>query len=185
MRSNENLQALLGRNRADDAASQLSGSGFHLAVFGEFLDCPFHDLAAFLQVSHLTSLEDDRNLDLVLLFQELLGPFHLEVDVMGIGLGSQANFFQLDVVGALRRFLLAIVLVLAVIHDSADGRFFGRCNLHEIQAEFSCFFQSFFGSNNSQLGSVISNDSYGADSNLFIDPGWIPVDGLIPFLLQY
>ena len=52
-------------------------------------------------MGHFPTLEDHRDLHLVLVLEKLFGPFHFEVDIMGIRLGPQADFLELDVMSTL------------------------------------------------------------------------------------
>ena len=88
-------------------------------------------------VETLTSAEEHRKLDPIALFQETLGTFEFDVFVVGIGLGAEPDLFDLLLVVPLLLLLGLVVLVLAVIHDSADGRALVGGNLHEVHSRIA------------------------------------------------
>ena len=96
-------------------------------------ESPFFDMDDF------TSTKYDGYLHLVFVLQELLCLLDLEVDVVLARLRPQANFLGLGVMGALAGLFFLVVLVLAVIHDSANRWPFVRGHLHQIQIGFERF----------------------------------------------
>ena len=64
----------LGGDHANDSTAMLLRRCFHFADFAERLDHHLHDLAAFLDVGHFTSAEQDADLHFVFVLQELSPP---------------------------------------------------------------------------------------------------------------
>ena len=85
---------------------------------------------------HLAAAEKDRRLHLVAVSEEALDVLLLELIVVLVDLGPELDFFDVDDLLVLLRFarpLLFLVLILAEIHDPADGRHGGGRNLHQVQ----------------------------------------------------
>ena len=67
------------------------------------------------------------------MFKEVLGLANLEINIVLSCLGTQPDLLGPGGVRVLSQFFLAVVLVLAVIHDPADrGPRFGR-DFHQVQ----------------------------------------------------
>lgn len=84
----------------------------------------------------------------------------LDHPVVGVRLGPQTNLLKHDRV-TLRSGLelfLALVKVLAVIHDPANRRAFGRRNFYEIQTGLACEGQSLMRRNDSELLLMLIDD---------------------------
>ena len=128
----------LGRNRADHSSPVLLGRRFELAEFEQLFDYTIHHLPAFFDMSHLTTSEEHRHLDLVLVLQEANRFLHLEANVMLTCFRSESNLLGPRVVAVLVSFLLLFVLIFAVVHDSANRGPFVRCHLNKIKAGFDC-----------------------------------------------
>lgn len=152
---------LLGSHRGDHASTVLLRGGFNFSEFGKFGDHGFHDFPSFFDVSHLTTAEEDRNLDLVFVLQEPAGLSNFGVDVVLTRLGTKANFLgpSLVRVGAVVFLLVLFVLVLAEVHDSANRRLFVGSHLNKIKASLASSTQGVVGRNDAQLSTVGSNNS--------------------------
>src|SRR2546427_194711 len=93
-------------------------------------------LPAELGVGHLAALEAHRHLRLVALVEEAAHVLHLEVEVVPLRLGAHLHFLDLDRRLLLARFLEAPglrVLVLAEVHDPADGRLGLRRHFDQVE----------------------------------------------------
>ena len=94
--------------------------------------------AAFVRVGQFTPPEDHRHNDLVLVLEKLAGAVDLDLDVVLARLGPHADFLDLGLVRlALVLPLLLLVLVLAVVHDTADGRLLVGRHLDQVQIDLS------------------------------------------------
>ncbi len=139
----------------------LLGRRFDFAVGAERFDHHFHDFVAFFDVSHFAAAEQDTDLDFVFMLQELLGLANLGANIFVTGFGSQADFLGLGVrlTGVL--LFVLVVLVFAVIHDSANGGPFVGSDLDKIQAGIASPFERLFGGDNPQLLAVFADDPDG------------------------
>jgi len=146
---------LFGRDRADHAGALLGRRAFQLAVFKELLNDAIEHPFAFFNVGVFASLEDDRDLNLVLVLQEADRLLHFELDVVIARLGPQPNFFDLRLMDVLMRLLLFLVLELPEVHDAAYGRTLVRRNFHQVQFQFPGSRQRFRRGNDSQLLTVV------------------------------
>ena len=85
---------------------------------------------------HFAAPKPQGDLALVAIFQKLEHRAHLDLVVMGIGVGAELDLFDLDdllILAGVRLFLLGLVFELAKIHDLADrGHRIGR-NLDQIE----------------------------------------------------
>jgi hypothetical protein len=89
-------------------------------------------------VGILAAAEDDREDDLVLLLEKLLGPVDLGHKIVLADLGAQPEFFVLAVMRvAFVLPLLLLVLELPIVHDAADRRFLLRCDFDEVEPYFA------------------------------------------------
>lgn len=115
----------------------LSRGGFDFAVFLELLQHLGHDFSSLLDVRHLAAAKHNGHLDFVLLLQKSDCAFDFELDVVFARLGTQPNFFRLDLVRVLSGPFLLFVLVLSEIHDAANGRLFVGRDLDQIKPDVS------------------------------------------------
>ncbi len=125
----------------------------------QLLDHTFHNAASFFDVGHLAATKEHRDLDFVFVLEEAHGFLHFEVDIVLACLGPQSNLLRFCVVGTVALFLLLVVFVLAVVHDSANWRPLIGGHFHQIESRFAGQFQGVFCSDNSQLLSVLGNGS--------------------------
>ena len=89
-------------------------------------------------VFHFATTEDYDELDLVTVFQELESFLGLVGQIMHVGLRTDLNFFKFNdslFLFGYGSLFLFFVLVLAVIHNFANGRIRFVCNLDKIEAE--------------------------------------------------
>ncbi len=92
----------------------------------------------------------------------------LEVVVVVVGLGTELDRLDLDLMGILLRLscLLALfVLELAEIHDPADRRASRRCDLDEIEAPLLCELEGFARVHDSELFSLLVHDKDAGNSD--------------------
>src|SRR6056297_3515552 len=100
----------------------------HVLDLAEVLDVvgdPFEQFPAEVLVRHLAAAKPHGDLHLVALFEKLHDIAHLDVVVVGVGVGAELHFLDLDgrlLLAGLALALLGLVLVLAEIHDLADRR---------------------------------------------------------------
>jgi hypothetical protein len=74
--------------------------------------------------------------NLVPVLEKFPGMFGLELEIMRVRMGSETNFFQLNVMGFFSGFLVLLLLLvpeLAIIHDLADRWLGVRRDFDEIQ----------------------------------------------------
>ncbi len=113
-------------------------------MFGKQFDDVFHHLAAFFDMSHLPSAEQDGYLHFVVVLEKANRLLHLKLDIVLARLGSNANLLKLGLV--LLTFgcpLTFVVLELSKVHNSANRRFgFGR-DFDEIKPVFARFIKCF------------------------------------------
>src|SRR5262245_35861830 len=85
---------------------------------------------------HFAAPEKNSGFDLVAVGEEALDVLLLEVVIVLVDLRTELDLFDLDHALVLLRFaaaLLLLVLILAEVHDSADGRYRSGRNLDQIQ----------------------------------------------------
>ncbi len=95
----------------------------------------FEQFPAQLQVCHFPATEAQCDFDLVTFFQKLPDGPHLDIIVMGVGVGAEFDLFDLDDLLLFPRLgfpLLLFIFELAKIHDFADGRISIRGNFNQI-----------------------------------------------------
>src|SRR5213083_1204746 len=129
-------------------------------------------LPAELGVRHLAALEADGDLGLVTLLQEPAHVLELELEVVSLGLGAHLHFLDLD-----RRLLLARllqparlrVLVLAEVHDAADGRLGLRRDLDEVELLGARRLQRLLGRHDPELLALRAHHADFAGADAFVD----------------
>ena len=172
----QNPLRLLGHNRGDHSLLLLRGGRFQLADFEQLGDDLIHDLAAFVDVREFATTEDDRDLHLVFVLEKAQRLLDLEFDIVVAGFRAQPNFFQLGMMGGVSRFLVLLILELAVVHDAADRWPIVGRNFYQVQVRFARFGECGIDGHDAQLSPIGSNHTYGRDSNLLVDAsllvGW-------------
>jgi hypothetical protein len=138
----------------------------HLGLLFQFgdlfqvLDQPLDQFEPFVDVGIFSTTEDDREHDLVFLFQELFGPVDLSQQVVIADFRSQAELLVLAVMGvALVLPLLLLVLELAKVHDAANGWLLLRRDFHKIEPGFASPLQCLTGFDNAEHGAVQPDDT--------------------------
>ena len=142
---------------------------FHFAKLAKRFDHHRHDLMAFLDVGHFTSAEQDADLHFIFVLQELFRPTDLRANVFFPGLGAKTNFLGLGMRLTSVLFLVLVVLILAVIHDSADRRSLVRRHLDKIQACIASPFEGDFSGNDPQLLAFFAHNPDGRDADIVVN----------------
>ena len=119
----------------------LFGRFLKFADFQQLFDHAEHDAATFVDMRHLAAAENHRHLNLVLVFQEAYCLLDLESNIVRSRLGPQTDLLGPGGVTVLIGFLLLVVFVFAVIHDSANRWLFVGSHLDQIEAIISRFGQ--------------------------------------------
>jgi hypothetical protein len=131
-----------------------------LGHFAQFLHDPIDDFVPFVDVGILAAAENDREYDLVFIPKKLLGPIDLGHQVVVADFGAQPQLFIFAVVRmAFVLPLFLLVFELTEVHDPADGRLLGRGDLDQIEPGGTGLLQCLVGADDSQLGSVVSDDA--------------------------
>lgn len=154
---------------------------FDFAVFEKPFYHAFDHASSFIDVGDFPTTKDNRDLHTIFVRQKLDGLFDLKVDIVRTRFGAQTNLFGLCVVRVtLGLLFVLLVFVFAVIHYSANRRFFIGSYLHQIESTFFGDVQRFFGWNNAQLVPFPVNDSNGSYPNPIIDPRIVAIDCSYP-----
>ena len=109
------------------------------------------------------------HLHFVFMFQETLSLLHLEVDVVRARFGTQADFLGLGVMSVVMSLLFLVVLVLAEIHDSADGRTLVRSDFDQVQIGFSSLIECVLRGDDTQLFTIGRDHAHRSNSNLVVN----------------
>src|SRR5215470_14949379 len=136
------------------------------------LDHLVEHLPAELRVSHLAPLEAHGDLGLVALLQEAPHVLQLEVEVVLLRLRPHLDFLDLDGGLLLARFLEPPglrVLVLAVVHDTADRRRRVRRHLHQIELLLARGLEGRRDGQDAELRAVGADDADFPDADAFVD----------------
>jgi hypothetical protein len=92
--------------------------------------------------------------------------------------GADAELFVFAVVRvAFVLPLLLLVLEFAVIHNSANGRLFLRCDFHKVEAKIFGTLEGVDSFEDAELVAFRSNDTDGRIADLFVDPLRFTVEG--------
>ncbi len=160
---------LLWRDHADHSSPVLLWLGFNLANGAERFDDHLHHLLAFLDVGHLATTEQHADLDFVFVLEEFLGLTNLGTNVLFASLGAKTNFFRLGVRLPGVLFLVLVVLVFAVIHDSANRRTLVRGNFDEIQSGVASTLKGVVGGDDPQLLAFLADYPNGRNADVVVD----------------
>ncbi len=155
----QNCSVLLRQwsDQHDHLAAFHLGEVFDLAsLFGVFGDT-FQQFAAQFLVRHFAAPETQGDLHLVAVFQKLEDVAHLDFVVVGVRVGTELDFLDLDdllLLAGLGFLLLSLVLELAIVHDLANRRVGVWRNFHQIQPGFFGHFHGACGGNNANIFAV-------------------------------
>ena len=124
-------------------------------------------------VDQLTTAVDEHDLDLVALFEPFARVLELHVEVVVVGPRTEPKFLQLRVMHLLAGvLLLLLVLVLAIVHDLADGRPRVRRHLDKIEVRLDGHATRFLGEDDPDLAALGVDEADVADANAFIHAGF-------------
>ncbi len=116
-----------------------------------FFQHVLQDPLAFLDVLHFPATKLHGDLHFVVMFEESAYLVDFRFNIVLTGFWPQANFLELGLVlFGFGLFPRKLILVLAVIHDPANGRAFEGRHFHEIQTGFACPFQRLRGRHDAQ-----------------------------------
>ncbi len=156
----------------DHAAALQLGELLHAAELRAGLREPLHDVVAQVGVGHLPPTEADGDLHLVPAGEEAPGVPHLGFKVMGIDVKGKADLLNLGDFLVLPGLFFALGLfeaVLAVVHDTANGRGRLRGDLHKVKVFFNGHRHSVFGGDDSQLLAGIPDKPHFLVPDLLVD----------------
>ena len=122
-------------------------------------------------MGHFAATEPDSHLDTVAFLQELLRVLQLHIEVIGIDVGRHTDLLDLDHMLVLAGFLLTLTLlklVLALVHQLADGGICLRGDLHQIQTLLIGDLQSFVRGHDAQLLTVAADQAQFLVTNFLI-----------------
>ena len=148
----------------------LGRPAFDFAILLELRDDILHHFAALFNVSHLATTELNGDLHLVVVFKKSDRLLDFEVNIVLARLGAHTDLFQLCLMLlTLGRTLTFVVLELTIVHDSADWwfRFWGHFD--EVESQVLRFGQCVSGGDDTQLCSLVVNDTNGSYTNTFVD----------------
>src|SRR5688500_10890403 len=127
---------------------------------------------ANLRVRHLAAAEENRRLHLVAVFDEALDVMLLELVIVLVHLRAELDLLDLDHLLVALRFpgpLLLLVLILAVVHDSADGRHGGRRDFDQVEAFLSGKNESLGRRHDAELLPRVVNHADFTDADTLVD----------------
>ena len=133
------------------------GGLFEHTVFRHQFHKTIHNILTQFGVSHFTSAESDRNLELIAILKELGGLLDLGIKIANIDIQRETNFLYLDNALILAGFLFSLGLlkaIFAVIHDSTNRRSGLRGNFYQIEILFDGETLGLLGIHDSELFSV-------------------------------
>ena len=135
---------------------------------------PFQQFTAQILVRHFTATEPQGDLDLVAVFQKLEDVAHLDVIVVGIGVGAELDLFDLDdllLFAGLGLALLGFVFELAEIHDLAHRRVGVWRDFNQIKPGFLGHHQGAGRRNYADVFTFGADQADFTGSNAFVDAG--------------
>ena len=148
----------------------------------DVLNQPLQNLAAESRARHLTSTEENCCLYLIALIQEAQYVILFRLVIVVIHVDAELDLFYGDrllMLLGFALFLLLLVEILPVIHDSAYGRLRGGRNLNQVQTFFAGFFDRFVWRHNPEHIAVIVNHANFAGPNAVIDADKTFVDTVL------
>ncbi len=105
--------------------------------------------------------------------RKLVGPLHLDVQVVAVGVGTEAYFLELLLVNVFLLLLPLAVLLLAEVHDSAYGRTLTGGNLDEVHVHLPSHPEGVLRGDQAYLIAFMINQSYLRHADPLIDPQWL------------
>ena len=137
MRKNGNLFVFYGYKQNRHESAFRDRALFRCANLGASGNEAIDYLETDLGMRHFTSLETNDGLDLIAAHKELLRVIDTRFKVVGVDTAGKLNLLELYHLLLLLGFfflLFAVKAILAVIHNTADGRGCLRCDQHQIKA---------------------------------------------------
>jgi len=141
-RGSGGLMLFFGDDDHGHPATEHYRSSFDLAQFGQYFGNLIHNLAATIDMHHLTPAEEHGKLYFMPLFQKLHSPIDLDVPIMIVNFRTQTNLFQdnrMLLFLAQLCFSLLFVQVFSIIHNPADRRLGVRGDFDKIQPQIMGF----------------------------------------------
>lgn len=123
-------------------------------------------------MGHFTAAEPQRDLYLVAIVQKFEHVTHFDVIVIGIGVRSELDLFDLDdllLFAGFRFALLGLVFEFAEIHDLAHGRIGIGRDLDQVQAGFFGHFHSATGCHDPDVFAVGTNQADFIRADIFVN----------------
>ena len=120
----------------------------------------------------LTATEHDGHFDLVPFLYETKCVLQLDVKIVLFNVGAKLNFFDVNNLLLLLRFLFPLLLFIAVlteVHDAAHRRLCLRRNLDEVKMLFFGHTQCVTSCHDAQLFSFGAGHAHFTDANFLID----------------
>ena len=150
------------------------GHVFDLAQFPDIFGHTFQQFAAQVLVRHFPTAESQCDFHFIAVFQKLVHVAHLDVIVMGVGVGAELHLLHLDHLLLLARLgfpLLLFVLELAVIHDLAHGRRGVGRNLDKVEPGLFGKFHATGGGYNADIFAVRADKADFGGPDPVVDAG--------------
>ena len=166
---------LLFLNRSDHHYHPLALKLRHILSPSELLKLDGETEKKFLSLVgelNRTASEEYRRLDLGTLPEELLGVLELELEVMLIGVRTEADFLYHNLGGILLHLLgllLLLVEILLVIKYLAHRRVSLGCNFHQVKFHLICHLHGYGDRINARLRNVVTDETHLWCPDLFID----------------
>ena len=135
----------------------------NIAAFGECFCKALKQGSTDILVRHLTALELNHYLYFIAVREEAASLIYFGVEIVGIDLAGQLNFFGVDLLLFLLVFFFFFVPVeaeLAVVHDAADSRCCLCYHQYQIQILVVCHIQCLRQGNDADLFVVGADDTY-------------------------
>lgn len=149
----------------------------HLFAVG---DDSVHNIEAELSIVVFPPPEIKGTLDPVALFEEFMGPAKFGLIVIFSHIGMKFDLFDLARGSLGIPFLLPFfVLILPIIHDTADGRFGGGSHFNQIEPLLDGDHLGFFGGYHSQLAAIDIDEAHLRHTDQAIDPRSIPLGTVV------
>ena len=119
-----------------------------------------HHFFAFVDVSHLATTKQNRDLNFVFVVEKSNRLFDFELDIVLARFRPHANLFQLCLMRfVLVRTLILFILEFAIVHDATNRRIGVRSDFYKIQPCFLGLGQCIFGGDDSELVSILVDDA--------------------------
>lgn len=158
------------RHRAPFHAGRLFNQSMRPQLLGQLIE----EAASNVGMRHLSTTEENRQLDFVTAIKEPGGLATLRFKIVIVDLGPNSHLFEFNDVLVLPRFpLFAALLVpeLAVIHEPADWRNRIWRDLNQVKTPVACHLQRFKCRDHPNLGAFLINQPDFTNPDSLIDAG--------------